>query len=98
MAIATSEQDTSINFGRDEKTLTLYSNDTTFITMLRRRGYDVSDTDSIGGVTIVIPKAALTIRANTKKVKEKVQTKPKRTISSEHLAKLKAGRENKVKI
>jgi hypothetical protein len=42
MAIATSDQDTSINFGRDEKTLTLYSNDTTVLTMLRRRGYDVS--------------------------------------------------------
>jgi hypothetical protein len=98
MSIATSEQDTSINFGRDEKTLTLYSNDTTFITMLRRRGYDVSDTDSIGGVTIVIPKIALTIRANTKKSKEKVQAKPKRTISPEHMAKLKAGREKKVKV
>lgn len=98
MAIATSEQDTSINFGREEKNLTLYSNDTTVITMLRRRGYDVSNTDSIGGVTIVIPKSALTIRAKSKKVQEKVQTKPKRTLSSEHLAKLKAGRENKVKV
>jgi hypothetical protein len=59
-------------------------------------------TDSIGGVTIVIPKTALTIRANTKKVKEKVQekvqTKPKRTISSEHLAKLQAGRRKKVQV
>ena len=83
MSIPVYEQDTSINFGRNESELTLYSSDTTFINLLKSRGYSVPPIDSIGGVVITIPRSALMIRANKKQ---------KRVLSPEHIAKMQSGR------
>ena len=84
------EQETSISFMRPDANMSVNTNDSTFKTMLKKRGYELPDEDVFGGITILIPIKNLTIRANTNKPKTK---RKKRTLSPEHLEKLKAGRE-----
>ena len=88
--VPTEEQETGITFMRNDEDMAVYTNDSTFKTLLKNRGYELPTEDVFGGITIMIPVKNLTIRANTTKPKAK---RKKRTLSPEHLAKLKAGRE-----
>lgn len=93
--ITSNDQDTSINFGRNEKALTIYSNDTTFLTKLKKAGYPLPELDFAGGCSIVIPKNALTIRANPDKKAKRKSPMAGRKLSEEHKAKLREGRKAK---
>lgn len=94
VSVGSDEQDTSINFGRNEKDATIYSNDSTILTKLRKAGYKLPELDSIGGCEFTIPKNLISFRA-MKKEKKNNSSNPKRVLSDEHKARLQAGREAK---
>lgn len=95
------EQETSINFARNDKKMILYTNDSTMINKLTRLGYPIPQRDHAGGIEIEVPVKLLTFRAfkDKKEPKAKSETRGQhmkgRTLSEEQKAKMKAGREAK---
>jgi len=90
------EQETSINFPRNSKVLTLYTNDSTIITKLKKAGWPIfGERDASGGIEIEVPVNSITFRAFKEK-KTKSTTRGQhmkgRTLSEEQKAKMKAGR------
>lgn len=92
------EQETVINFARNDKNMSLYTCDSTMITKLTRLGYSIPEKDFAGGVTIEVPVKLLSFRAfkDKKEAKAKSTTRGQhmkgRTLSEEQKAKMKAGR------
>ena len=95
-------QETSINWARGDKTLILYTDDSTVITKLKKMGLKLPTPNYAGGITVEFPLNLLTFRT----VKEKKLTKDGkvtnrgahmkgRVLSDEQKAKMKAGREAK---
>lgn len=90
------EQETSINFARNDDKMILYTNDSTVITKLTRLGYPLPKRDHAGGITIEVPVKLLAFRAFKEKKETKSTTRGQhlkgRKLSEEQKAKMKAGR------
>lgn len=92
------EQETVINFARNDKKMSIYTNDSTMITRLTRLGYPIPVRDHAGGITIEVDAKLLSFRAfrDKKEAKTKSSTRGQhmkgRTLSEEQKAKMKAGR------
>lgn len=105
ISVPSEDQETSFNRGRNEKFWTIYTNDSTEKTRLRKAGvtWNEADEDSEGGIFVKLPAKAITYRniskmPSAKAKKERKQrdpNKPKRVLTPEHLAKLAAGRAKK---
>ncbi len=95
VVVGSDEQETSINFARGDKKLSLYTNDSTIITKLKTAGWPLPPKDFAGGITVEVPIDLLTFRTFKEK-KEKSTTRGQhmkgRVLSQEQKDKMKAGR------